>query len=138
MDEIIHQDQLMWSRTQWLVAIQAGAFAAMYSVRSECMLVWGVFVLALLLTVFLLFLVELDRRIRDEKADKPPGQGAGVVGPKTRNGQMSLTRDGKNRHYLAPLFGREIFWYSVIALILADIGLLVYLLQHIDVRSLCP
>lgn len=109
--EIIHQDSLMWSRAQTLIAIQAGTLAGIYVINDgQWLLKVLLAFLGIVLTSFLIILRELDRSMREDArtaydepcaiTDEPPG---------------------------GFLTGRFIFWTSALLLMGADV-LLVYVL----------
>jgi hypothetical protein len=64
----IWQDQLMWSRTQLLVAVQGGAFAT-DKISAEQSGRWVIFFVAGLLSLALCRLAILDERDRDNAAE---------------------------------------------------------------------
>ncbi len=60
----LHQDRLLWSRTQLLVALQAAVIAAGFTLRGQ----WGapaLMALGATLTVLILILMVIDQRARD-------------------------------------------------------------------------
>jgi hypothetical protein len=61
----IHQNQLMWSRVQILIAIQAGVLGGAYTLRKLVVIDVVMLVFGALLTVFLLFMMRRDEQIRD-------------------------------------------------------------------------
>ncbi len=64
MTYYIHQDALLWSRVQWLIALQAGVLTAGFSQRHN----WigpTIMVLGAILTILILFLLLKDQDDRD-------------------------------------------------------------------------
>ncbi len=56
----LHQDTLLWSRVQWLTAIQSAALAGIYLVRHDRCVSLLLAVLAIALTFLLLMIAERD------------------------------------------------------------------------------
>lgn len=61
----IHQDNLVWSRTQTLIAIQGGVLAGAYAVQCSLLLAVPLLLLGIALTVILWIIVERDQDHRD-------------------------------------------------------------------------
>ena len=79
----IHQDNLVWSRSQTLIAIQGGALAGAFSLRSHLELAWPWLILGAVLTLLLWGIAERDQNQRDAAfketgLEVTPGSGNGV------------------------------------------------------------
>ncbi len=79
----IHQDNLVWSRSQTLIAIQGGTLAGAYGLRATPELSLPLLGLGLALTVLLWIVVERDQNHRDAAfrqsgLEETPGTGKGV------------------------------------------------------------
>ena len=65
MTYALHQNGLMWSRTQLLTAVQAAILSASYVVRDTPWLNAGILLLGVVLTVGVLLLVYKDVKLRE-------------------------------------------------------------------------
>ncbi|MBI1811645.1 MAG: hypothetical protein HY035_11565 [Nitrospirae bacterium] len=67
----LHQDRLMWSRVQTIVAVQGAVLGATYSLRKYDYFVWcGILALGVMLTVLIFFVMKRDQQVRDEIAEQ--------------------------------------------------------------------
>lgn len=60
----LHQDRLLWSRVQLLVAVQGAVLAGSYSLRYHWLAI-GILSMGVVLTILLILLIEKDQRDRD-------------------------------------------------------------------------
>lgn len=66
MSYYLHQDHLMWSRIQTVIAVQAGSLGGAYTIRQDSPYIAVLLmVLGVILTVLLYFLLKRDEQIRD-------------------------------------------------------------------------
>ncbi|MCL1073327.1 hypothetical protein [Shewanella dokdonensis] len=67
MSHFIHLDQVMWSRVQWLIAIQTAAIGGAYALGTDNHDISSAVVLCVcaFVTVILLFMMRRDEVIRD-------------------------------------------------------------------------
>ena len=64
LSHYVHQDRLLWSRVQLLIAIQGAVLAGSYSLRDHW-LAFGILLAGSVITILLILLVEKDQRDRD-------------------------------------------------------------------------
>jgi hypothetical protein len=64
LNHYCHQNSLIWSRVQTLVALQVAALTGIYTTR-DAAIVWFVAGLSLIMTLALYFIFERDVKVRD-------------------------------------------------------------------------
>jgi hypothetical protein len=99
----IHQNGLMWSRTQTMQAVQLAGLAGAYGVRTKPLLALAILLLTVLLTLLVFGLLRRDMLLRHHFESYVPG----------------LRWDIPRRWY-APLKGSETTWAFLLILLALD------------------
>lgn len=124
----LHQDAMMWSRVQLLIAIQAGVLAGSVGLRGNSRLAAAVLLLGASFTLLIFWLVlkdELDRDVNLPLLDALARRLTDVEAFKGLNldHDTPIRLAAKRRPWYVPLRGRAILRVSIIVLLVSDVGL---------------
>ena len=124
----IHEDGLIWRHTRTIIAIEAGVLGGAYSVHSSSEFV-SIFILILgsILTFILYLIMQHHRKFRDQNHTllELAGKKLSYQYCDTGTPTFSLKSNGV---WFSSFTGRRLFMFSVILLILVNIGMIIWIL----------
>lgn len=124
----LHQDAMLWSRVQLLIAIQAGVLGGSTALRSNSDLAASLLILGAFFTTLLLLLARKDELDRDVNVPLLDALGQRILAQMPLEGvvldpKAPIRLTAGKRPWHVPFRGRTILWLTIALLLVLDLAL---------------